>query len=79
MRDRAFWKWAYLGKVSKGEKCNVVGCANQAIRSISPGSVADAGLSIGRARRGYLCKAHYKELKKKLRKDRQLELWRMMG
>jgi len=27
--------------------------------------------------RGYLCKNHYKELKKKLRKDKQIEQWRM--
>jgi len=65
-----------MGKVDKGQQCNVAGCGATAIRSISPEKVAHSGLNIGAARRAYLCKAHYREYKKATRKDRQLEKWR---
>ena len=65
-----------MGKIDKGQSCNVSGCSAVAIRSISPEKVAHAGLSIGNARRAYLCKTHYKEFKKLTRKDRQLDKWR---
>jgi len=67
-----------MGKIEKGVRCNVVGCDQQAVRSISTDRVTEAGLSIGGARRGYLCRAHYRELKKKLKKERMIEKWRMM-
>ena len=66
-----------MGKIEKGVRCNVVGCDHQAIRSISAERVGEAGLNIGGARRGYLCRTHYRELKKKLKKDRMIEKWRM--
>jgi len=65
-----------MGKVSKGQQCNVVGCAEVAVRSISPDKVSHAGLNIGAARRAYLCKMHYREFKKLSRKDRQIDKWR---
>jgi hypothetical protein len=68
-----------LGKVSKGVKCTVAGCAQTAVRSLSPESAAKAKMDIGGARRAYLCKTHYREMKKRLRKDRQIERWRFMG
>lgn len=68
-----------MGKVSKGVKCNVVGCTQSAVRSISPEAAAQAKIDIAGARRAYLCRTHYKEMKKKLRKDRQIERWRLMG
>jgi len=67
-----------MGKIEKGVRCNVVGCDQQAARSISAERVNEAGLNIGGAGRGYLCRAHYRELKKKLKKDRMIEKWRMM-
>jgi hypothetical protein len=67
-----------MGKIEKGVRCNVAGCDQQAARSISAERVAEAGLNIGGARRGYLCRAHYREFKKKLKKDRMIEKWRMM-
>jgi len=66
-----------MGKIEKGVRCNVVGCDQQATRSIPAERVAEAGLDIGGARRGYLCRAHYKELKRKLKKDRMIEKWKM--
>jgi len=68
-----------MGKIEKGEKCNVVGCNETAIRSISAEKVASAGLDIGKSSRGYLCKKHYKELKKKSKKDRMIDKWRYMA
>ena len=65
-----------MGKIDKGQSCSVSGCGSVAIRSISTEKVAHAGLSIGNARRAYLCKVHYKEFKKLTRKDRQLDKWR---
>jgi len=67
-----------MGKIERGVHCNVVGCDQKAARSISVERVNEAGLDIGGARRGYLCRAHYRELKKKLKKDRMIEKWRMM-
>ncbi len=66
-----------LGKVGKGIKCSVVGCGEDAIRSVSPVDVSRAGLKVSSSGRGYLCKNHYKEMKKKLRKDKEIERWRM--
>ncbi len=67
-----------MGKVGKGIKCSVVNCGKNAIKSVSPDDVSRAGLRVSTTGRGYLCKDHYKELKKKLRKDKQVERWRMM-
>ncbi len=66
-----------MGKVGKGVKCSVVGCTEDAVRSISPVDVSRAGLKVSSAGRGYLCKKHYKEMKKKTRKDKEIERWRM--
>ena len=68
-----------MGKVEKGVKCVVAGCDRMAVRSISTDKVSSAGLDIGNADRGYLCREHYKELKKRLRKDTLFEKWRRMG
>lgn len=65
-----------MGRVDKGEKCNVSGCTETAIRSISAERATEAKLDIRGASRAYLCKKHYKELKKQLKKSNQLEKWR---
>jgi hypothetical protein len=57
-------------------KCSVSGCAGEAIRSISADKVKSAGFRVGSERRAYLCKEHYKEFKKKTKKDKQLEKMR---
>ena len=66
-----------MGKVGKGIKCTVSGCTGDAVKSVSPNDVSRAGLKMTAGGRGYLCKNHYKELKKKLRKDKMIEQWRM--
>jgi len=69
-----------LGRVDKGVKCSVSGCSREAIRSLSAEKVRSTGLKVGSSeRRAYLCKEHYKEYKKKTKKDKQLEQWRYKG
>ena len=65
-----------MGRVDKGVKCSISGCGKDAVRSLSAQKVKAAGLKIGEERRAYLCKEHYKEFKKKTKKDKQLEKWR---
>lgn len=65
-----------MGRVSKGVKCNVVGCSNDAVRSLPVNQVKNAGLKVGEVRRAYLCREHFKEFKKETKKDRVLEKWR---
>ncbi len=65
-----------MGRVAKGVKCSVVGCDKDAVRSLAREKVSAAGLEVGGTRRSYLCKIHYKEYKKKTKKDKMLEKWR---
>jgi hypothetical protein len=63
--------------VAKGVKCSVSGCGREAKRSLSTGKVVAAGLNVGSGeKRAYLCENHYKEYKKKTKKDRKIEQWR---
>jgi hypothetical protein len=69
-----------MGRIDKGVKCSVSGCGREAARSLSAEKVRSAGLSVGSSeRRAYLCKEHYKEYKKKTKKDKMLEKWRYQG
>jgi len=69
-----------LGRIDKGVKCSVSNCNNEAVRSLSAEKVKAAGLKVGSSeRRAYLCKEHYKEYKKKTKKEKQLEKWRYSG
>jgi hypothetical protein len=66
-----------LGKIEKGLNCSVLGCNFKAARSISSEKVQKAGLKTSnKEKRVYLCKQHYKEYKKKTKKDKNLEKWR---
>ena len=66
-----------MGRIDKGAKCSV--CGKEAVRSISADKVKSAGLRAGSEKRAYLCREHYKEYKKKTKKDKQLERWRYQG
>jgi hypothetical protein len=68
-----------MGRIDKGVKCSVSGCGRDAVRSLSSDKVKLAGLKVGGEKRAYLCKEHYKEFKKKTKKDKQLEKMRYMG
>ncbi len=63
-----------LGRIDKGEKCSV--CGKEAVRSISADKVKAAGLNAGSDKRAFLCKEHYKEFKKKTKKEKTLDKWR---
>lgn len=68
-----------LGRVAKGIDCSVVGCDKQAIRSLSSEKVSTAGLKVGGGRRAYLCKMHYKEYKRRTKREKMAEKWRYKG
>jgi len=69
-----------LGRVDKGVKCSVSDCSKEAIRSLSTETVRSAGFNVGSSeRRAYLCKEHYKEYKKKTKKEKTFERWRYKG
>jgi hypothetical protein len=55
-----------LGRIDKGVKCSVSGCSRDAVRS----------LSTKKTKAAYLCKEHYKEFKKKTKKDKTIDKWR---
>jgi len=65
-----------VGRIEKGVKCNVSGCGKEAVRSLSAAKVKAAGLKVTDEKHAYLCKEHYKEFKKKTKKDKKLEKWR---
>jgi hypothetical protein len=65
-----------VGRIEKGVKCNVSGCGKEAVRSLSAAKVKAAGLKVTDDKHAYLCKEHYKEYKKKTKKDKKLEKWR---
>lgn len=62
----------------KSAKCSVEGCGKEAIRSLSAEKVRASGLKVGEGRRAYLCKDHYKEYKRAIRKDKFIEKWRRL-
>ena len=66
-----------MGKIAKGQKCTVVGCSAPAVRSLPADDVARAGLRLEAGRRAYLCEEHYKEYKRRTKKERRLEKWRL--
>ena len=66
-----------MGRVEKGVKCNVSGCSREAVRSLSAEKVKAAGLGVSsKENRAYICREHYKEYKKKTKKDKTLDKWR---
>lgn len=69
-----------MGRIDKGVRCSVSGCGAQATRSLSRDKVISAGLKISSSeKRAYLCKEHYKEYKKKTKKEKIIEKWRYQG
>jgi hypothetical protein len=65
-----------VGKVSKGVKCSVENCDEEAVRSLPIDKVTGTGLKVQGARRVYLCKEHYKGYKKAAKKEKMLDKWR---
>ena len=66
-----------LGRIDKGVKCSVSGCSRDAVRSLSTEKAKSAGLNVGSGqKRVYVCREHYKEFKKKTKKDKTIDKWR---
>ena len=59
----------------KKRSCDVAGCDREAARSVSGKKVEKAGISVSSdpSKNAHLCKDHYRDYKKKSKKDRQLE------
>jgi len=71
-----------MGKIKKGVPCDIVGCTEKSMRSLSKDSINkalnDAGLQVrGTGNRAFVCEKHYKALKKQLKKTRKEELTRL--
>ena len=65
-----------MGKVAKGIKCSVVGCEEQAVKSIAAQRIPSSMKVEVSGRRAYLCEKHYKEFKKLTKQERMVERWR---
>ena len=58
----------------KVKTCDVSGCSEPSVRTVSGEKARSAGLSVSKSlRKAHLCKKHYKEYKKATKKDRELE------
>ncbi|UCE75513.1 MAG: hypothetical protein JSV56_10055 [Methanomassiliicoccales archaeon] len=61
----------------RGDKCGVVDCKEQGHKSLSTKkvkqAVPDLKLGSNPGKRIHLCKTHYKEFKKKTKKERELD------
>ena len=66
-----------MGKIKKGVKCVVQGCESSAIRSLSVEKLDVLDIDMTSSKRGYLCQVHYKEYKKKTKKERLIDKWRL--
>lgn len=64
-----------MGRISKGTKCSVADCGKDAVRSVSIDDAKAAGLDV-EGRRAYLCREHYKVVKKWRRKEQRIKKWR---
>ncbi|HLI46490.1 MAG TPA: hypothetical protein VKU94_04785 [Geobacterales bacterium] len=64
-----------MGKVSKGVKCSVIGCNNEAERSISAqrAYLSNSLKLPSNISQAYLCKEHYKVWKKDTKEIREIE------
>jgi len=66
-----------LGRIDKGVKCSISSCNKEAVRSVSTEKAKSTGLNFASSeKRVYLCRDHYKEFKKKTKKDKTIEKWR---
>ncbi len=66
-----------MGRIDKGQKCSVSGCGREAVRSLTSDKVKAAGLNVSSGeKRAYICREHYKEYKKKTKKDKTIDKWR---
>jgi hypothetical protein len=62
-------------RIETQQQCDVRECKEPAERSIATKRAEGAGLSLGETvgKSAHLCKHHYREFKKKTKKDRELD------
>ncbi len=61
-------------KKGKVKTCDVSGCSEPSVRTVSGEKARKGGLAVSEGlRKVHLCKKHYKEYKKATKKDRELE------
>ena len=52
-----------MGIIAKGAKCNITGCENDAVRSITTSKVEESGMEVSSSgKKSALCKIHYKKI-----------------
>ena len=59
--------------MSKEKTCDVVGCDEPAVKTVSRKKAEKIFSLKGKGTKVHLCKKHYKEFKKKTKKERELE------
>ncbi|RLI44250.1 hypothetical protein DRO61_12375 [Candidatus Bathyarchaeota archaeon] len=57
----------------KKRTCSIKACNREAVRSLALDRVEQTGLKVDGEKRAHLCKQHYKEFKKRTKKDRKIE------
>ncbi|MHA2175987.1 MAG: hypothetical protein ACXABI_14250 [Candidatus Hodarchaeales archaeon] len=62
------------------KKCDVEGCPNESKKTVSKekagNAIKEAGLTLSlrdKVTKAHLCRDHYRKIKKKLKKDREIE------
>ena len=59
--------------MSEKKTCDVVGCENDAVKTVARKKAEKIFNLGGRGTKVHLCKEHYKEYKKRTKKERKLE------
>jgi hypothetical protein len=64
-----------MHSVTKTRKCDIEGCGADAERSVSGKKVEKAGLKLSSdaSKSAHLCRQHYRDFKKRTKKDRTFE------
>jgi hypothetical protein len=76
-RKEGLYEAENMGRIDKGINCSVSNCKNEAVRSLNFDKAKNSGLKVtGEGKRAYLCREHYKEFKKKTKKDKTIDKWR---
>lgn len=59
--------------MKEGQTCDVNGCENEAVKTVARDKAQTIFSLKGNSRHVHLCKEHYKEFKKKTKKDREID------
>ena len=69
-----------MRKIPGKKNCNVEGCSNESKKTVSKekagAAIKEAGLNLSvkdKVTKAHLCSDHYRKIKKKLKKDREID------